>query len=937
MTIAVDDFGACYAALHDGAAPFTWQRRLLDAVLEAGRWPEHVVAPTGAGKTAVIDVHVFAVALMAAGAGPRVPRRLALVVDRRALVDSQYDLACAVRDALEAAPEGSLIAEMAGWLASLRSERDPSARALAVSLLRGGVAPMRRWVDDPSAAAVVCATPAMWGSRLLFRGYGSGRRARPREAGLFAYDSVVVVDEAHLARQLVATARHLEVLESMASHPVGVPVLQVVEATATLPAAGVAVRSVGVEPADLVESDQVATRLARRMLTPKPVAVVPCPGWPAVGVHGRPAVAKLLADEAEQLLASHGRTVACIANTVAVALAAAAELRKRGRVVELLVGRMRPHDVAELRRRRPGLLATGGDPDVDILVATQTVEVGLDADFAAMVTELAPGSSLAQRAGRVNRLGARQSAEVRVLVPDGPLPGKGAPPYRMDDLAAGLEWVTRRASADGALAPYRIAQDPPPPAALPRLVLGRPEPGDARFLARTSDRLFAEPDLELWLADDLDPDEDVGVVVRAGLGHGPVADMVMLATAPVRAEECFPAGISTVRTLLERHPDLARYVVRGDEIEPLAEPSALRPGDIVVTTTEALWFEAGVVTEAGAGSAGDILEALGEPYVVRIGAGLPLEKIAGSAQTEWLLLGLADAVDETVADGRARRDLMAAAIDGVIARSGGSLSTSAVERLRQAQRLLRRRLADTLVEMAPSTSLGDPPWVVIADMRALLDDEQVRQTWAGAETPLAVHQDEVAGRAAALATHLGLDADLAFALREAGALHDEGKRDRRFQQLLGHRAPGATDPPALAKSGRRTPAEYRAAQSACGLPTGWRHEQLSAAVASARRRGADTGGDVGDLVIRLVGTSHGAGRSGFPHPGTGLCPDPDSLGDDAPAIITEAGRLFDDGDWDSIVESTHRAHGYWGCAYLEALLRAADGQVSREADRATDG
>ena len=184
MTLTAADFPAFFAALHGGRVPFLWQRRLLDQLLADERWPDQIVAPTGAGKTAVIDIHVFAVALMAAGAGPRVPRRLSLVVDRRALVDSQHDLAVATNAALREAIRsgGGLLAEVGRLLLDLHVTCEPEAYPLVVAMLRGGTVPTRRWVDDPAAATIICATPDMWGSRLLFRGYrsaGSHARVKP--------------------------------------------------------------------------------------------------------------------------------------------------------------------------------------------------------------------------------------------------------------------------------------------------------------------------------------------------------------------------------------------------------------------------------------------------------------------------------------------------------------------------------------------------------------------------------------------------------------------------------------------------------------------------------------------------------------------------------------------------------------------------------------
>ena len=69
------------------------------------------------------------------------------------------------------------------------------------------------------------------------------------------------------------------------------------------------------------------------------------------------------------------------------------------------------------------------------------------------------------------------------------------------------------------------------------------------------------------------------------------------------------------------------------------------------------------------------------------------------------------------------------------------------------------------------------------------------------------HQNDVAERTRQLAENLGLAPEFSEALELAAKYHDEGKRDLRFQQMLG----ADPDADALAKSGHRSVAEaYRA-------------------------------------------------------------------------------------------------------------------------------
>ena len=74
---------------------------------------------------------------------------------------------------------------------------------------------------------------------------------------------------------------------------------------------------------------------------------------------------------------------------------------------ELLIGRSRPIDRADLQTRVLDRFGTGRAPieRPAVLVATQTVEVGVNLDVDVLVTESASWDAIVQRLGRLNRLG----------------------------------------------------------------------------------------------------------------------------------------------------------------------------------------------------------------------------------------------------------------------------------------------------------------------------------------------------------------------------------------------------------------------------------------------------------------------------------------------------------------------------------------------------
>ncbi len=411
----IDDFATFFRSVHgQDRPPFKWQRALVERVMSDG-WPGCISLPTGAGKSAVMDVWAFCLAAEADNppAERRVPRRLWFVVDRRVVVDAAYDRARRLQESLNDPSHAavSAVAQRLRHLARLRS-----CPPLEVARLRGGILKGDEGLRVPTQPAILCSTVDQIGSRLLFRGYGIGAGSRSIHAGLAGNDSLIVLDEAHCAQPMLQTLQAIDRfrrppwVDDPIVGPFGVLVM-----SATPPQ--------GIDPPAIFPRPEQRRELlgdpalSCRLDVPKPAELL------SVG-KGSDALVDAAVERVRRMVAGNRRKIAVMVNRVATAKAVAERLHSSSAgeetLIHLLTGRMRPAERDPLvEERLQPFLAAGSDrlPDLPIiLVTTQCLEVGADLSFDGLITQCASLDALRQRFGRLNRLGNETATDAAILL-----------------------------------------------------------------------------------------------------------------------------------------------------------------------------------------------------------------------------------------------------------------------------------------------------------------------------------------------------------------------------------------------------------------------------------------------------------------------------------------------------------------------------------------
>jgi len=265
--------------------------------------------------------------------------------------------------------------------------------AIPVHVLRGGQID-NDYADALAAEAVIVGTLDQVVSRQLMRGYCCSRWSWPRHFTALNADVRVVVDETQLQGAAVRTAIRLQQLHQELGGPAP---RELVLCSATLDAA---ILPAGTPRHGLSDADYGHPVAQRKVGRAKPLTLA-----------GDTDPAALVRCHHQE-----GTLTLVVVNQVRRAQAIVAQLQ--GLPTLLLHSRFRRAErqtiEAQLREFR------------GVVVATQTVEAGIDLDARLLVTDLCPWASFVQRCGRVGRNNTYADAAVIVVEPAEELPYGGA-------------------------------------------------------------------------------------------------------------------------------------------------------------------------------------------------------------------------------------------------------------------------------------------------------------------------------------------------------------------------------------------------------------------------------------------------------------------------------------------------------------------------------
>lgn len=940
-------------------------------------WPKAIAMPTASGKTACMDIALFS---LASQAGRMVnkqvltaPRRIFFVVDRRVIVDEAYERARSLVDKLEQAGEGILkrVADNLRIIARGETTDAEKERPLQAHILRGGMYRSEAWARNPLQPMVVASTVDQVGSRLLFRAYGRGSGTWPIYAGLVANDSLILLDEAHCARPFLQTLKAVQRYQTWAREPLSRPFYPVVMSATPPP-----------EITDVFEDlseekHNPGHPLGRRYRACKPAKLNVVRG--ATGTQATTKLAKALAKAASELVDEERRAIVVFVNRVATAREVARLLRPDyGERAILLTGRMRPVDKEVIVQRHLNIFrsersAERSLPEPYIVVATQTLEVGADLDFDGLVSECASLDALRQRFGRLNRTGRDIEAKAAILVrADQTGTNNNDHVYGMA-LTKTWKWLQENRDENDTVEFGISSFEKKLPAGDALVELSAPStdapvmlPAHVDCWAQTSPTPKPSPDVALFLRGPCEVTADVQVSWRTGLDLTSYPSqkeaIEALSLCPPSSSESLPVPFNVFQRWLTGSDEedssadlegaqakaemkktgppvddakIIRWLGSETQLEHItADPEDIRPGDIIVIPVGHPYprEQLGDLPENTGLDVGD--------WAFRLNRAKSVLRLHRQLVDDWPVPDEIKENARSLLNDLQRRhdenpDEIIESLHDLLSALANTPETSWLSNIASelvnefpAQRLERachiindnqiiirgRRLIHELTSEADSFSDED-------DVSA--SGISHRNGW---PVRLRTHLPGVESFARCHASACGLPDGLVEVIARAGLLHDVGKADPRFQSLLTGGAPWSASEP-LAKSGMM-PKRWdsrRNAHKNSGYPEGGRHELLSVRMAENTPSLLPENRHMRDLVLHLVASHHGYCRPFAPVviDEQGVTANFELRGHRLQSCGPTGLERLDSGIADRYWRMVRR-YGWWGLAWLEALLRLAD-------------
>lgn len=923
-------FSEFFAELNESHSPFPWQDQLAELAVE-GAWPDFISVPTGSGKTTCLEIAVYALARQAQ-LGPQnrtTPRRIFFIVNRRVIVDEAFRRAQRMVEALgnprEDQPACRAIAEALRSLnpvQELFSKRIPLPPLECVQL-RGAIFRDQRWARSLLQPTLIASTVDQVGSRLLFRGYGVSPQQCPIHAALVSTDALWLLDEAHISQPfsetIEAIQRYRQTHQKNNPEAVKLAPLRFVRLTATPPDSAK-------NRIELADEDRTHPVLSKRLKASKPTTLIPCE-------KGK--LTEKFRELVSQIDPSKTRSVAIMVNRVATAREVYGLLAhpRQKKVtlpfeanVSLLIGRMRPIDRdLETAKIQQGLeKASRRDPSADkveIVVATQCLEVGADLDFDALFTECASLDALRQRFGRLNRKGRDIETAASIVMPQDKVidadalvqlagDDKSLDPLYGKALPATWNWLQSVALEDRVDFGLEAMREILPSGGLPHLQAPTScapvlFPSYLDAWAQTYPMPWPDPDPAHFLHGKQDAKLEVLVCWRADLDDSDSEDWRhIVSLCPPSQMETLPVPLAIFQRWFFQHkanPDddtgdlltmmpqeetgkQGEPVARGkallwkglEKTAPLTSPKDLYPGTtIVLPTTAGGWSELGHIPGAPRDPAN--ANERGEPPPAQELRSIDVAEQGFFQKRDRAILRLHPALVPQHPESETWKalwewatnpesDLKIKDLRSLLqdASTHDALPADSVQTL--------QRLADEKYKVSferypkgNGVILTTRKRIGIHSVIPQSEDEADNLSSSGAQVTLHTHTEHVVQLAQLTITQLGLDA-LGTSILEAARLHDWGKLDPRFQALLLGGNPHAAFalPQPLAKSGNlfTNYQDYESARQRAQLPKGFRHEFASLQLAEHPGALAELRQDecARSLTLHLIATHHGYGR-----------------------------------------------------------------------------